>query len=200
MSAKVAKHQRSIRWKKDVALVNNPVIQRQFLGIMVISAGLVSVFLLILGILEGDMKQIQFAGKLFLILCGIYLVLGLVLCLLFFGNSMRVSYILDQRGAKSSIIDRQAKWGNRLAIFIGFLTRNPGLAGAGLLARSHSGRSTNWRDVEAVKCDDTRQAILLRGRWLLQDALFCNPENYQIAKKHVLDRTQHVKARSKSVE
>lgn len=167
-----------LQWEINVPLATNRLVLRQLGLILVIPAAIVALLLFTLGVIDNDPAEMRAAGLVFLLVAGIFIVLLAFAILLVFSNRMRMTFTLDEAGVHSLVIDQKARVGRILAMLLGFLTLNPTLAGAGLLAQANRGRSTPWADVRKIELMEKDRTIVLRGKRLVLDAIFCNEENF----------------------
>ncbi|WP_316863179.1 hypothetical protein [uncultured Cohaesibacter sp.] len=177
----------SLTWDIDVPLATNRVVLRQLSLIIIIPAAVVALFMLVLGIIDNEPAEMKAAFYIFFGGIGVLLFLVAVAVLLVFGNRMRMSFILDKDGVRSLVIDRKASVGRILAVLFGFLTINPTLAGAGLIAHGNRGRTTPWGDIRKLELLPDQKTIVLHGKRLVLDAVFCRDESFD----EVLDFVKH---------
>lgn len=168
-----------IEWTINVPLATNRVILRQLGLVILIPAAILALLMLVLGVIDNDPDQIKVAVILFFGAIALLTLLIAIAVLLVLGNRMTMTFHLDRDGITSSVIDKRAKISRRLAISLGLLTLNPGLAGAGFLASANSGRRTDWHDIDELEIIRSQQTIVLRSGLLVLDAIFCTPDNFQ---------------------
>ena len=154
----------TLNWDVGVPLTTNRVILRQLALIIVIPAAFVGLLLFVLGVIDGDPEQMKAGVTVFLLVAGILLALVAFATLVVLGNRMDMSFELDEDGIRSLVIDNRAAWARFLAVFLGFLTFTPGLAGAGLLAHSNRGRNTSWEEVKKLEVIKENKTIVLHGK------------------------------------
>lgn len=172
-------------WECDVSLIGNPAIVGGMAKIVVIAG--VLLFALVGGVIgaqDGIEAVVPLAKMLVLVLAGLFVFL-LLITLVFFGNRMRMAFVLDERGVLVEVLDGRAKAASRFAALVGTADGNPGVAGAGLITISDDKRSALWSSIAAVKYDAARHTITLRNRWRTVLHVFCTAENYQAVAAHV---------------
>jgi hypothetical protein len=168
-----------LSWECDVPLLTHPAMLGGIAIVLIISVLLVFALVGgIIGLQEGIKAVVPLAEMLLLVFGGLF-VLALLIMLVVFGNRMRMSFIVDDRGVTAQVIDRRAKTANRLAVIAGALAGKPGVAGAGLIAISDEGRNAVWSSIAAAKYDARRHTITLRNEWRVVLYVFCTPQNYQ---------------------
>lgn len=170
-----------LTWQCDVPLLTNPVMVGGLIKVWAI-AGLLMFGLVggITGIQYGIKAVVPLAGMLSIILGGLF-VLSLLIMLVVFGNRMRMSFTIDDRGVLVQLIDRRAKAANRLAAVAGVLGGKPGVAGAGLIAMSGEERGAVWSSIVTATYHPGRHTIALRNEWRVVLYVFCTPQIYQEA-------------------
>ena len=174
-----------IAWTVDVPLLSTPVIVRQLAAVIAIPIAILAMLLIGLAWSEGDLDQLGAILRAVLGVLAILLVLMLAAILLVFNNRMRVNFEITEDGVRSRVIDGRARFGRVMAIVLGALSRTPAVVGAGLLAQSNSTRVTRWHDIRRIEVDPKRQIILLKGRLLTLDAVFCSSDNYPAVKRRI---------------
>lgn len=170
-----------LTWECDVPLLTHPAMIGSLIKVLAI-AGFLMFALVggIIGIQEGIRAVLPLAEMLLLVLGGLF-VLSLLIMLVVFGNRMRMSFTVDDRGVTVRMIDRRAKATNRLAAVAGVLAGKPGVAGAGLIAISDEERSAVWSSIVVARYDPRRYTIALRNEWRVVLYVFCTPQTYQEA-------------------
>ncbi|WP_319530511.1 hypothetical protein [uncultured Cohaesibacter sp.] len=165
-------------WTVNVPLATNRFVLRQLAFVLFFPAILVALFIFILGVIDGDPDEMKAALSVFALVAGIFLVLMAIAILLVFGNRMEMAFDIKPDGVHSHVIDKRARFGRLLAIAAGFLTLNPTLAGLGLVAHGNRGRHTAWRDIKEIELLVDQFTIVLHGKRLPLDAVFCLENNY----------------------
>ena len=171
----------TLRWNIEVPLATNRVVLRQLSLIVVIPACVVALLILVLGIIDNEPAEIKAALYIFLGGLGFLTFLVAIAILLVFRNRMQMAFVLDKNGIRSLVTDNKARSGRYLAMLIGSLTVNPTLAGAGLLAHGNRGRSTSWGKIERLEILSDQKAIVLYGKMMVLDAVFCQDETFDEA-------------------
>lgn len=175
----------AISWSIDVSLLGSPIVYRQLCGVLGLSFLLLALLVVVIFSLEGNWDGLIVSlGVVALVFVGL-LVLAVFVIVVLFGNRIGMRFILDARGATSTITDSRAKNVARMATLLGLLTGNPSVAGAGVLAQTGASSFVAWRRVQRVHYDDRRQTIYLKSSWRVLAALFCSRENYAEAKARV---------------
>ncbi|MFZ2086941.1 MAG: hypothetical protein WAU47_00065 [Desulfobaccales bacterium] len=165
----------------DVPLLTNRFILYDFIKLLVASFLVMYVLLVVMTvILDRRIKLDVLAGYAKLggvVMVGLGVIMILVM-LIFFWNRFPMRFTLSHRGALVESISRRGKLGNRLAIILGMLARNPGVAGAGFLGVAQESVSLEWRDLHRVKVHPAHRVISLMNSWRVVFRLYCTPENY----------------------
>ncbi len=168
-----------LAWECNVSLIGHPVIVGGLAKVLSI-AGLLLFALVggVIGAQDGIDAVVSLATMLLLVLGGLFVFLLLIM-VLFFGNRIRMAFVLDDRGILVEVIDGRAKSANRLAALVGAAAGNPGVAGAGLIAMKDERRSAVWSSIAAASYHPGRRTITLRNRWRTVLHVFCTAENYE---------------------
>ena len=176
----------SLQWRASVRVFGNTVIVKQ-LGIAIgIPFGLVA---LVIALTSGKSVYTFYA----LGLIGAVLLLTWLFVMVVYRGRYEAEFVLNDKGALCRTQAGQAKTNrivNGLAIFLGLLSGKPSVAGAGLLAQSRQEVFIRWSRVQAVKYKPRQRTILLRSGIAERVALFCTRENYPMAEKLVMKKTQ----------
>ncbi len=168
----------AVTWETAISLLGNPLIRKQ-LAIVVLGSGSFMAFLLsFIVAATGDFYQIPMMFKVsFWTTAGLAALMAFVV-LVFFGNSMRVRFTVDETGALWETVDKRAITGNRLAILGAALARSPTAGGAATLAAARQREFVRWSDVVAAEYDQRRRMIILRNSWRPIMLIVCTSENY----------------------
>jgi len=183
-----------LAWTIEVPLLSTPVIVRQLAAVVLIPLGILTLLLVGLAWIEGSLDDLGAILRAMVGVLAILAVLMLVAILLFFNNRMTVSFEFTEDGVRSRVVDQRARVGRTMAIVLGVLARSPAAAGAGLLAQSNSSRFTRWHAIQKLEADPKRHCILLKGKALTLDAIFCSEDNFPIVKTRLEEK---LKAASK---
>jgi hypothetical protein len=117
-------------------------------------------------------------------------VFGLLVMALVLRGRVRVRYRIDEHGICMQTIDRVVSGAARVATVVGVLAGKPGLAGAGLLARSRESEAVRWRGGFRAVADPDRLHITLRNRWRPLMYIQCTPESYAVAEARIAAEMQ----------
>jgi len=158
-----------MEWTISVPILRNSIILKQ-LGIAIgIPFGILLLFLLWVQAYYG----VGLIAVLFLLT---YLLIKIV-----WGGNYEVGFELDHTGIRSYTLKIQVGKNriiNTLAVVLGLFSGKPAVAGAGLLAQSRQEVSVKWKNIRKVKYLPQKQAVLLRGGFTENIAVFCTPVNY----------------------
>lgn len=158
-----------MEWTISVPILRNAIILKQ-LGIAIgIPFGILLIFLLSVQAFYG----VGLIAVLFLLT---YLLIKIV-----WGGNYEVGFELDNTGIRSYTLKNQARKNriiNTLAVVLGLLSGKPAVAGAGVLAQSRQEVWVKWNNIRKVKYLPKKQAVLLRGGFTENIAVFCTPANY----------------------
>ena len=164
----------TIRWQISVPIFRNSIILKQ-LGLAIgIPFGIVTVVIVLA------------SGRRIYTLYGLGLIVALfliawVFIMLVYGGKYDAEFVIDEKGVLCRTQAKQRKKNfivNVLAVVLGFLSKTPSSAGAGLLAQSRQEVFLPWGRVRRAKYNEKARTILLRGGLTENIALFCTEENY----------------------
>lgn len=177
-------------WETDLPLFSR-VMLAQWTGAML--ATLLAVLLIMAPIFltAGDWGSF---GRLALAMgagIAVFWLLGLLIMLAVFRGEFHVRYTLNNRGVRYEALERAAKVGNRAAVLLGALARNPGVAGAGLLAASRESEEIRWSGAFKAVHKPARHAILFKNSWRTLMWVQCRPDNYESVAEAVTRRMQN---------
>jgi hypothetical protein len=170
----------AVTWEFRIPLVNNPHIMLDFAKVLGIS-GLISILLVsAMGFLVGDWEPdvyLEFTKGMLLVVAGLA-VLMILIMLIWFGNKFYAVFSVDADGASYNVGRKQSKVNTAIAI-IGALAGKPGVAGAGLLAKSQESGFFGWDMVYKVIYFPNSRVISLKNTWRTVVRLYCTEENYE---------------------
>jgi hypothetical protein len=164
-----------LSWENDIRILGNPAVWRGVLLAFGVACGLGAVFFAVIsqslwGLAVG---AAAFAG--FVIL---FTLIGAIIDL--FGG-FHVKFALTTAGVRSGA-GKGAAAAAGTAFWAGVLSGKPGLAGAGLLARSERDAFIPYAEVTQAKFRKRSRLIEVKGGFLQKPiGLFCQPETYQPA-------------------
>ncbi len=135
------------------------------------------------------LKQLGFAiGIPFGVLILALFLFSYLLILLVYGGKYELGFRIDQEGVASFTEGTQKKKNkilNTLTIMMGFFSKQPTVAGAGLLADARQTVFLKWKRIKKVKYDERSRTILLYGGVGESIGVFCNQDNYEEVKAYL---------------
>lgn len=180
--------QHALQWEAGIPLVTNPFIWADLakgLGISWI------VFIaLATGILWDESWAERWPAWGVVTLCHLFVAaLFATVCLFIFRNRFAARFTLTSKGALYES-GRLAAKAATAGLAAGLLARNPGLAGASLLASTQNSLMLPWREVKKCTRFPRRQVITLSNGWRPVLRLYCPDQAiYQQALDYVNART-----------
>ena len=146
------------RWVYEMHLLKNPTIFLTTLKVMLISVGIVGLFMLVVTAFEGDldMEWFQFWLKLMGIVLGILLGLAIISILIMAAilGTYVVLFEMDEKKVVHIQMPRQVKKTEVVGLItalVGVMAKNPTTIGAGMLAASKSTSTSEFANVRYVK-------------------------------------------------
>lgn len=146
------------RWAYEMHLLKNPTIFLTTLKVMLISVGILGLFMLAITAFEGDltMEWFQFWLKLMGIVLGIFL--GLTIISILIMSAILGKYVvlfeMDEKEVVHIQMPRQVKKAEVVGLItalVGVMAKNPTTIGAGMLAASKSVSTSEFAKVRHVK-------------------------------------------------
>ena len=160
------------RWVYEMHLLKNPIIFLTVLKVMLISVGIVGLFMLAVTAFEGDltMEWFQFWLKLMGIVLGIFLGLAIISILIMAAilGTYVVLFEMDEKKVVHIQMPRQVKKAEVVGLItalVGVMAKNPTTIGAGMLAASKSTSTSEFANVRHVKA--RRRLNLIKVNQLL---------------------------------
>src|SRR5665647_442569 len=158
-----------LEWTISVPILRNSIILKQ-LGIAIgIPFGILLLFLL-------SVQAFYGVGLIAILFLLTYLFIRIV-----WGGNYEVGFELDKTGIRNYTMKKQARKNriiNTLAVVLGLFSGKPAVAGAGILAQSRQEVSMKWKNIKKVKYLPQKQAVLLKGGFTENIAVFCTQMNY----------------------
>jgi hypothetical protein len=177
--------QADLIWESDFPLLTNPMVLKQFYMLILFSGLFMFLLLSFIVIITGEISAVPSMLLLTLIGVGILALLMFLVMLLYFGNRIKVRFILDQNGVVIQNIDKRSKFVNRAAIIFGALGLQPGTAGSGILAAAREEEHTTWKALAKAEYNHRHHTITLQNSWRPVQILICTPENYHTVTDYV---------------
>jgi hypothetical protein len=165
-------------WEVSIPLVTNPLILKAWTMAMGATYLLVMLILGTVFIGTGQADQLPLLAGIFAIGVGVFMVLGLLVMLLVYGNRYRARFTLTHKGIAYEGVDRRARGMARLAVVAGVLGASARTTGAGLLAISQERVQLRWSGAFTARYLPHRHTIVLRNQWRDIMHVYCTSENY----------------------
>ncbi len=166
-----------LRWEADVKL-GNPLFLKQLALLTGVTGLVMALLLTFLLAVTGDAKSIPAT---LMIVALVTLGLGaalLLTTLVVFRGRFRARFTLDRRGVSYQTLSTPARGLSRLAAVLGLLTRNPALAGAGVVSVARESERLTWGELVRVDAYPRSYTLALRNRWRVVMMVVCTPDNY----------------------
>ena len=173
------------RWMYELSLLRNPTMFLTVSKVMALSAGIVWLIMLIATAFQGDLdwEQFLFLLKLIGIVLGIMIALTvislLVLAALYHGKYIAV-FEMDENQVTHIQVPRQFKKAQVIGVLtalIGLASKNPTVAGAGLLSASRNTMTSTYDRVRRVKGFRKRNLIKVNQR-LFKNQVYVRDEDF----------------------
>jgi len=165
-------------WQVEMPLLTSRFFLYDLAKVILISGGILYLFLLAVLLSSRGAEHIgQMTMVVALMVGGLGLTFALI-SLVIFGNRWPMAFFVSAAGLAWQSQSRRGKRANRIAILIGALSGNPGMAGAGLLATSNEAGLLPWRSVKRVKAYPALRTVSIMNSWRVAVRLYCTPENF----------------------
>ena len=184
-----------LAWDITVPLLTNRFMLLDFVRWMLLTYAAMALIAGLIGLFAGHMKVFLGVLQLFGFICVGMTVLFVLIMLFFFRNRMELAFAIDETGISALVASRKAKAGNRLAILLGVLSRNPAAVGAGMLARDQERKRLEFADLRRVRFSPGAAVISLRDKWFMHVRLYCLPDNYSQAEALVVKGLKKAKSK-----
>ncbi len=174
-----------LSWRIKVPLVSNNLVFKSVTTFVVITGLVMSIFLgfIFIAIDEFD-ALIPMLSMIGIVTFGLWIFMQLIMLVLF-GNTMKMYFQINKNGVKCNLESSVSRLGNRVSVILGFMARNPSVAGSGILAMSQESVQYDWDQIKSAKYYDKKQAISLRNSWRELIVVYATAENYEKTKKFV---------------
>jgi hypothetical protein len=182
--ATITKSSTVIAWKKKIPLLTNIFMLKDLATILVISCGLLLVFLL--AITGGDMAIIPLWAACSAIVVALIVFSSLAVFL----NRMNMEFGVGPEGVLTMVGSKESKMNTAVTI-IGILTGNIQATGAGLLARSRETTVASWPEIKKVTVHGNQKVIDLRMGLLTPMRLYCLDENFAAVERMIRENAKN---------
>lgn len=169
----------TITWDwKARHLLKDKFVRKDMVKLVLFSGGGVTLLLLatlfFMGELEEPWPILRFCGVITAGLVALFLLIMLVI-----GGSLRYRFTVDPKGVGFEVLSKGVKKTNWLSIAVGVLAGNPGVTGAGMLAKAEEHNRIDFQDLTRFRLYPGDQVIVIRGRYNPKPIrLYCPPEQY----------------------
>lgn len=170
-----------IEWEIKVPIFKDRIILKQ-LGLAVgIPFGILILVLIIVKAYQG------------LLLIGALFLLSYILVMSVFRGTYDVHFALSRKGILAESQPKQSarvKKLSTLTVILGLFSQNPTAVGTGILASSRTKVFIPWNRLRKVKYIEKDRAIMIRGGFGENIALFCTDENFEQVKSIVAEKME----------
>ena len=187
------------RWAYEMNLLKNPTIFLTTLKVMVISIGIIGLFMLAITAFNGDldMEWLQFWLKLMGIILGIFLGLAIISILVtaaILGKYV-VLFEMDEKEVVHIQMPRQVKKAEVIGLItalVGIMAKNPTTMGAGMLAASKSKSTSEFANVRHVKARRWRNLIKV-NQLLNKNQVYVSDEDFDFVYNFIKSHCKNVR-------
>lgn len=171
--------EKDMMWDMEVPIFKNKIILKQLSIAIGIPFGILIIFMFIVKAYYG------------VLLVGVTLILTVLFVMIFFNGTYDVTFVINQKGILCKTQQKQRKKVKTLSIITvlaGFISNNPTVAGAGMLANSSANVFIPWKGVRKVKYLENQKYIMISAGFGENIAVFCTEDNYNQVKYLFIQR------------
>ncbi|MCQ2355059.1 MAG: hypothetical protein MJ102_08205 [Clostridia bacterium] len=189
------------RWVYEYSMLKNPVILFTVFKVLLISALIVTGFVMIVNLIEGNPIFVELSDmeKTGLTVAGIALLVCILISYLVVASSKGFKYCvlfeMDEDGIIHNELPKTFKKTqvlSELTFLIGAVANRPGVAGAGLLAAAKSAQASGFSKVKRIKALKTFHTIKLDAP-LSHNQIYAEPEDYGFVLEFITLRCTNAK-------
>lgn len=187
------------RWVYEMNLLKNPTIFLTVLKVMLISVGIVGLFMLLIAAFQGDLdvEWLWFWLKLMGIMIGVFLGLTIISILIVAAilGKYVVLFEMDDKEVVHIQMPRQVKKAEVVGLItalVGLAAKNPTTVGAGLLSASRSTSTSVFANVRSVKARRRRNLIKV-NQLLFKNQVYVPDEDYDFVYDYIKSRCPKAK-------
>lgn len=178
------------RWMYEMPMLSNPTLMITILKVIALTFGILIGILFVADLIGGNLDTFIGSLPVILIVCGVFLVLGVVsylIVVIWFGGKYIVFFEMDEKGVDHIQAPYQYKKAEAIKVLgalAGIASPNvPALTGIALLIGTNNVQSSNWDSVKNVKVVRKRHVIyvnemLIKNQVYAADGDFDFVENY----------------------
>ncbi len=182
-----------LRWVYEYSLWKNPVILITVWKVLLLSGGIMALFMFFISLEEGFAEAARLSLTVFAITAGV--LTGLLLIAYPFyalvnGGKYCVLFEMDDKGVRHIQLAKQYKKAAVIGILtamLGAASGNMTAAGAGLLGASKNMQVTTFAKVRLVSVRERRHVIYLNEP-LGFNQVYAEPEDFAFVRDHILSR------------
>ena len=191
------------RWAYEYDMLRNPTILITVYKVLGLAWGIVLALVLIMDLIQGAVRSwgdLWNSLKVFLIMAGIFLVLGALGYLItaaIFGWRYQVLFEMTDEYVKHIQMGKQVKRTEAIGmitLFVGLMAKNFSTAGAGVLSMSKSVSTSEFKNVEFLKVRRRRHTIHV-NQLLDKNQVYAEDADFDFVERFIRERC--VKARIK---
>lgn len=183
----------TLRWVYEYSLWKNPVILFTVWKVLLLSGGIMALFMFFISLGEGFAEAARISLTVFAITAGALtglLVIAYPFYALINGGKYCVLFEMDEKGVRHIQLGKQYKKAAVIGILtamLGAASGNMTAAGAGLLGASKSMQTTTFAKVRLVSVKENRRVIYLNEPFGLNQ-VYAEPEDFGFVRDYILGR------------
>ncbi len=187
------------RWYYEFDMIKNPTILVTVYKVLGIAFGVTWLFITLVDLITGSgLSAVWGTAKVFLIITGVLLIIGLIAYLIvaaLYGGKYVVLFEMDEKRVTHIQMPKQVKKAEALGMLTalaGLAAGRPGAAGAGLLAMEKNRSTSVFADVKTIKVRKRRHTIHV-GQLLEKNQVYAEDADFDLVADFITSRCPHAK-------
>ena len=111
--------------------------------------------------------------------CSIVLVLMLFVMLFVFGNRIKATFEVNNKGVRYTSCAKVTRIAMPILFVLSLFRGNPTGMGTALMFRNGEDFAFKWKDIRRVTYNDRARVVICKNSWRTLLRLYCSEENYQ---------------------
>jgi hypothetical protein len=179
------KDSKELSWEFGIPFFKNTYILKSVGKVFGIAMLAMLIFVYVINLIEGTpgifFAMLPWLLTVFLLVA----VIAFVASWIVLGNRYHVRYTINEDGVWMMGTEGRFEGVARATAIVGFLKKNPTVAGAGLLAKNSDGYMIAWEDMEHIDRHPDKYKFHVRQTSLIQMTIFCTKERYPKVSKMI---------------
>ncbi|MBT8220069.1 MAG: hypothetical protein KJP00_09600 [Bacteroidia bacterium] len=174
----VMKDAKELTWEYGIPFLKNTFILKSVGKVFGIAMLAMLIIVYIINLIEGNPRAFFMMLPWLLMVCLLVAIIAFLASWIVLGNRYHVRYTINEEGIWMMGTEGRFDGVARATAIIGFLKKNPTVAGAGLLAKNSDGYMIAWKDIGHIDHEPEKSKFQVRQSARIQMPIFCTNENY----------------------